>query len=102
MIVAIFIVHDVLCLLCLCRSLEFSSHSSVCFVCEVHPSGVVVESFGRHIVAFTVMTELLLSTFTPLKWHPSDDKATSALERLMTTSALLEVTTKWLMTTSAF
>jgi hypothetical protein len=94
--------NDVLCLLCLCRSLGFSSHFSVCFDYEVHPSGVVVESFGHHIIAFRVMTELLLSTFTPLKWHPSDDEATSALERLMTTSALLEVIAEWLMTTSAF
>jgi hypothetical protein len=52
MIVAIFTVRDVLCLLCLCHNLEFSSHSSVCFIYEVHPSGVVVESFGHHIVAF--------------------------------------------------
>jgi hypothetical protein len=52
MIVAIFIVRDVLCLLCLCHNLEFSSHSSVCFICEVNSSGVVVESFGHHIGAF--------------------------------------------------
>jgi hypothetical protein len=52
MIVAIFIVRDVLCLLCLCRNLEFSSHSSVCLICEVNSSGVVAESFGHHIVAF--------------------------------------------------
>jgi hypothetical protein len=52
MIVVIFTVHDVLCLLCLCHNLEFLGHSSVCFICEVHPSGVVVESFGHHIVAF--------------------------------------------------
>jgi hypothetical protein len=52
MIVAIFIVRDVLCLLYLCRSLEFSNNFSVFFVREVYPSGVVVESFGHHIVAF--------------------------------------------------
>jgi hypothetical protein len=94
--------NDVLCLLCLCHSLGFSSHFFVCFVCEINPSRVVVESFGHHIIAFRVMTELLLSTFTPLKWHPSDDKATSALERLMTMSVLLEVIAEWLMMTSAF
>jgi hypothetical protein len=82
--------------------MEFSSHFSVCFVCEINSSGVVVESFGRHIVAFRVMAELLLSTFTPLKWYPSDDEATSVLECLVTTSALLGVTTEWLMATSAF
>jgi hypothetical protein len=52
MIVAIFVVCDVLCLLCLCRILEFSSHSSVCLIYEVDSSGVVAESFGHHIVAF--------------------------------------------------
>jgi hypothetical protein len=52
MIVVIFIVCDVLCLLYLCCGLEFSNHSSVCFVREVYHSGVVVESFGHHIVAF--------------------------------------------------
>jgi hypothetical protein len=94
--------NDVLRLLCLCHSLGFSSHFFIYFVCEINLSGVVVESFGHHIVAFRVMTELLLSTFTPLKWHPSDDKATSALERLITMSALLKVIVEWLMTTSAF
>jgi hypothetical protein len=52
MIVAIFIVCDALYLLCLCRNLEFSNHSSVCLICEVNSSGVVAESLGHHIVAF--------------------------------------------------
>jgi hypothetical protein len=46
MIVAIFIVHDVLCLLCLGSNLEFSKHSSVRFTCDVGASEVVAESFG--------------------------------------------------------
>jgi hypothetical protein len=52
MIVAIFIVCNALCLLCLCHNLEFSNHSSVCLICEVNSSGVVAESLGHHIVAF--------------------------------------------------
>jgi hypothetical protein len=52
MIVAIFIVCNALCLLCLCRNLEFSNHSSVCLICEVNSSGVVAESLGHHIIAF--------------------------------------------------
>ena len=45
-IVAIFIVHDVLCLLCLGSNLEFSNHSSVRFTCDVGASEVVAESLG--------------------------------------------------------
>jgi hypothetical protein len=52
MVVAIFIVCDAFCLLCLCRNLEFSNHSSICLICEVNSSGVVAESLGHHIVAF--------------------------------------------------
>jgi hypothetical protein len=52
MIVAIFIVRNALCLLCLCRNLEFSNHSSVCLICEVNSSRVVAELLGHHIVAF--------------------------------------------------
>jgi hypothetical protein len=52
MIVAIFIVCNALCLLCLCRNLEFLNHSSVCLICEVNSSGVVAESLGHHIVTF--------------------------------------------------
>jgi hypothetical protein len=43
MIVTIFIVRDVLYLLCLCRNLEFSNHSSVCLICEIDSSGIVAE-----------------------------------------------------------
>jgi hypothetical protein len=43
MIVAIFIVRDVLYLLCLCRNLEFSNHSSVCLIYEVDSSGIIAE-----------------------------------------------------------
>jgi hypothetical protein len=43
LIVAIFIVRDVLYLLCLCRNLEFSNHSSVCLIYEVDSSGIVAE-----------------------------------------------------------
>jgi hypothetical protein len=52
MIVAIFIVCNALCLLCLCCNLEFSNHFSVCLICEVNSSRVVAESLGHHIVAF--------------------------------------------------
>jgi hypothetical protein len=43
MIVAIFIVHNALFMLCLCLNLEFSNHSSVCLICEVNSSGIVAE-----------------------------------------------------------
>ena len=66
-IVAIFIVHDVLCLLRLGSNLEFSNHSSVRFACNVGASEVVVESFGVTLSLLGVMAELLLSTFTLLK-----------------------------------
>jgi hypothetical protein len=43
MVVAIFIVRDVLYLLCLWHNLEFLNHSSVCLICEVDSSGIVTE-----------------------------------------------------------
>jgi hypothetical protein len=43
MIVAIFIVRNALCLLCLCCNLEFSNHSSICLISEVNSSGIVAE-----------------------------------------------------------
>jgi hypothetical protein len=45
--VVIFIVRDVLYLLCLCRNLEFSNRSSVCFICEIDSSGGVTRASYR-------------------------------------------------------
>jgi hypothetical protein len=66
-IVAVFIVHDVLCLLCLGSNLEFSNHSSVRFTCEVGASEVVAESLGVTLSLLGVTTELLLATLALLK-----------------------------------
>jgi hypothetical protein len=52
MIVTIFIVHNVLCLLCLCCGLESSGRSSVRLVCDVDSPRVVAESSGHYIVVF--------------------------------------------------
>jgi hypothetical protein len=66
-IVAIFIVHDVLCLLCLGSNLEFSNHSFVRFACNIGASKVVAESLGVTLSLLGVTTELLLTTLTLLK-----------------------------------
>ena len=66
-IVAIFIVHDVLCLLCLGSNLEFLNHSSVRFTYDIGASEVVVESLGVTLSLFGVTVELLLTTLALLK-----------------------------------
>jgi hypothetical protein len=66
-IVAIFIVHDVLCLLCLGSNLEFSNHSSVRFAYDVGASEVVAASLGVTLSLLGVTTELLLTTLVLLK-----------------------------------
>ena len=67
MVVAILIVRDVLYLLCLCRNLEFSNHSSVRFTCDVGASEVVAESLGVTLSLLGATTELLLTTLALLK-----------------------------------
>jgi hypothetical protein len=67
MIVAIFIAHDVLCLLCLSSNLEFLNHSSVRFICNVDASEVVAESLGVTLSLLVVTTKLLLTTLALLK-----------------------------------
>jgi hypothetical protein len=67
MIVAIFVVHDVLCLLCLGSNLEFSTHSFVRFTCDVGASKVLAESFRVTLSLLGVTVELLLATLALLR-----------------------------------
>jgi hypothetical protein len=67
MIVAIFIVHDVLGLLCLSSNLEFLNHSSARFLCVVGASEAMVESLGVTLSLLGATVELLLTALALLK-----------------------------------